>query len=185
MLTSHNLIADWLKDGEIALRNLDFAAHTSLIEAEFFQQHIIPAKAKVLADRLSDTLASVLSTEEGPGDSHSTVLRSWSTKKSQIVEIFELASRIKAKATVRKDWFEMVFYAPGSLFDKDVMEAETMEGDGAMVPFSTASEVKLCLLPSLHVYGHDRMLVDCNNFVRRHSSRRAGATIITKAVVVL
>ena len=99
--------------------------------------------------------------------------------------MFEQALKIKAQTTISKDLFEMVLYSPGTPFDREVMQAETMEGVRVQVPSSTTSTVKLCLLPSLHLYEHDTKLVANNNFLRKIDGRRSAAMKITKAVVVL
>lgn len=179
------VVANWCTDGKIALRNLDFAAHKSLIEEDFFQQHVIPRKATVLADRLSHTLAPFFAREESLEDSHADAFKAWPKEKAHLIEIFDRALRFKANVVVSKDLFEMVLYTPGTPFDKDVMEAETMEGDRAKLPFYETPKVKLCLLPSFHVYDHDRNTVEYNNFIQRDGSQRAGAYKLTKAVVIL
>lgn len=179
------IIADWGIDGDIALRNLDFAAHTSLIEDEFFQSHVIPARASVLADRLIHILIPLFVNPDGLEDPDDEVIRTWSAKRSPLEEAFESALRIKAQATVSKDLFEMVLYSPGTIFDQDVMVSESMDGGRAKLSNCITSRVKLCLLPSLHVYKDDRKLVDLNNFVRRPNDQRSAAIKLTKAVVVL
>jgi hypothetical protein len=42
----------------------------------------------------------------------------------------------------------MALYSPGTPFDKEVMEAETMEGDRMRVLCSNMPSVKLCLVPA-------------------------------------
>jgi hypothetical protein len=167
------------------LRNLDFAAHASLIEEEFFQQHIIPARASVLASRILRTLAPFFVQSESFEDLDDEVIGALSAKRLHLEEVFASALRIKAQATVSKDRFEMVLYGPGTSFDQDAMVPETMDGGRAEISLSITPKVKLCLLPSLHVYEHDGKLVDLNNFVRRPNDQRSAATKLTKAVVVL
>lgn len=156
-----------------------------MIEEEFFQQHVIPAKATVLADRLIHTLSPFFLENHGREDSEGEVPRAWSTKKGHLKKVFESALRIKAQATVSKDTFEMVLFNPGTAFNKDIMGVETMEGGKADISCSSIPLVKLCLLPSLHVYEHNRKLVDYNNFERRSSSQRSAAMVLTNAVVIL
>ena len=167
------------------MRNLDFAAHASLIEDSFFQQHVIPAKAAVLAQRLIHTLTPLFVQVRGLGIAHAEILRAWHAKRLPIEEVFEQTLRIKAQTTISKDLFEMVLYSPGTPFDREVMQAETMEGVPVQVPSSTTSAIKLCLLPSLHLYEHDTKLVTHNNFSRTTDRRRSAAMKITKAVVVV
>jgi hypothetical protein len=166
------------------VRNLDFAAHTSLFQDNFFQQHVIPAKASVLADRLIRTLDPLFA-QKGLEDSDRGAVEEWSNKRERLEDVFEHALRIKAEATVSKDLFEMALYSPGTAFDKEVMEAETMEGDRMRVLCSNMPSVKLCLVPALHVYDHNRKLVGYNNFVQRPSSRKSGPINLTKAIVIL
>lgn len=56
----------------------------------------------------------------------------------RLEEVFKHALRIKAQVTVSKDLFEMALYSPGTPFDKEVMEAETMESDRMRVLFKHA-----------------------------------------------
>lgn len=179
------VVADWMKDGDVALRNLDFAAHASLIEDEFFQRHVIPARASLLADRLIRTLTPLFVNSEVLEDPDDEVIRTWSAKRSPLEEAFESALRIKAQATLSKDLFEMVLYSPGTIFDQDAMVPESMDGGRAKLSNCTTSRVKVCLLPSLHVYEDDRKLVNLNNFVKRPNDQRSTAIKLTKAVVVL
>jgi hypothetical protein len=179
------LVADKIVDGEITLRNLDFAAHTSLIEEEFYQHHIIPARASVLADRILRTLAPLFTSSDGLQDGDGEAPTMWLAKKAPLTEVFENALRIKAQVTVSKDLFEMVLYSPETTFDQDFMVSETMDGGRAKIPSSSTSRVKLCLLPSLHLYKHNRKIVEYNNFIRRPYDRRSAAVRLTKAVVVL
>ena len=78
------------------MRNLDFAAHTSLFQDDFFQQHVIPAKASVLADRLICTFNPLFAQKESLEDSHREVVEEWSNKRMRLEEVFEHALRIKA-----------------------------------------------------------------------------------------
>jgi len=167
------------------LRNLDFAAHQSLIEEDFFQQHVIPRKAKSLADRLSRTLAPLFRRERSLNKSQTNPLRCWSKERPNLIKIFEHALRIKADTVVSKDLFEVVLYTPGTPFQNDVMEAETIEGVQAELSFYKTPTVKLCLLPAFQIHDHDRKLVDYNNFVRSGGNQRSNTYQITKAVVVL
>jgi hypothetical protein len=179
------VIADKIIDGDIALRNLDFAAHTSLIEEEFFQQHVIPARASMLADRILRTLAPLFRSSDGLQDLGGEVPSTWPAKKGALTEVFESALRIKAQVTISKDLFEMVLYSPGTTFDQDVMVSETMEGGRGKISCSTTPRVKLCLLPSLHIYEYNRKIVEYNNFIRRPNDGRSAAAKLTKAVVIL
>lgn len=185
-LNSPGVPANQRADGEIALRNLDFAAHTSLIEEDFFQQHVIPARASVLADRIIRTLAPFFPLPDDVEDiEDAQVISTWSAKRVPLAEVVESALRIKAYVTLSTDLFEMVLYSPSTSFDQEVMMPEAMDGGPAKTPRYSTPKVKLCLLPSLHIYNHDRKMVDLNNFVRRPTTQRSEAFQLTKAIVVL
>jgi len=81
----------------------------------------------------------------------------------RLEEVFEHALQIKAQATVSKDLFEIVLYSLGTPFGKEVTQPETVEGGRMRVPCSTMPNVELCLVPALHVYDHDRKIVEYNN----------------------
>jgi hypothetical protein len=167
------------------LRNLDFAAYQSLIEEDYFQQHVIPRKAKSLAKRLFRTLSPFFRREISLNKSQANTLRCWSKERRNLIKIFEHALRIKADTIVSKDLFEVVLYTPGTPFQKDVMEAETIEGVKAELSSYKTPTVKLCLLPAFQIHDHDRKLADNNNFVRSWGNQRSNTYEITKAVVVL
>jgi hypothetical protein len=172
-------------DGEVALRNLDFAAHKSLIEQHLFQNHIIPQKAIVLADRVTRALSPLTAWDtQLDKEVHINAFEKLSEEKTQLVEVFDQALRLKAKVVVSKNLFEMVMYPPGTPFDKDLMVAESMERHRAQQPFHDVPMVRLCLLPSLHVYEHDRKLVDHTSFIREKTNHRTPLCILNKALVV-
>ena len=102
-----------------------------------------------------------------------------------MIEIFSLALKFKAKIIVGKDLFEMVLYPPKTPFDKAVMLAETMAGDGANLSLYEEPKVKIWLLPSFHVYDSNKKMVEYNSFVRRDDGQRSRAHRLTKATVIL
>src|SRR6266536_993473 len=171
------------------LGNLDFAVHRSLVDDDYFQRHVIPSQASMLADRLSQTLASLFKREESPEKSQAAdVLKTWLKEKPLLTEIFERALRFKANATVSKDRFEAVLYTMETPFDQTVMEGEWMEYGRAQLASHDTSLVKLCILPSIQVYNYETDTVALNNFVQKDGRQRGRVeerTVLTKAAVFL
>jgi hypothetical protein len=143
----------------------------------------------VLADRLSQTLASLFTREESPEKSHTAdILKTWLEEKPLLTEIFERAIRFKANATVSKDCFEAVLYTMETPFDHKVMEGEWMECDRTQLAPHETPLVKLCILPSIQVYNCETDTVALNNFVQkggRQSVKVEERMVLTKAAVFL
>ncbi|GFG09689.1 hypothetical protein IFM5058_04551 [Aspergillus udagawae] len=190
-----------LPDGEVALRNLDFAAHQSLFKGPLFQDNILPRQAESLACRLSKLLSRLFRNDEsvavhsagsygvpsadrfhtwGVGE------RIWISTRDKMIKIFQLALEMKYKFMLSTYQFEAVLYPPRTPFQPEQMKPETMQGSEMTRYASTVHdlEVKLCLLPSLYLWRSDRMRVDSNTFVQRHPSDRDECERLTKAVVV-
>jgi hypothetical protein len=188
-------------DGEVALRNLDFAAHQSLFKGPLFQDNILPRQAESLACRLSKLLSRLFRNDEsvavhsagsygvpsadrfytwGVGE------RIWISTRDKMIKIFQLALEMKYKFMLSTYQFEAVLYPPRTPFLPEQMKPETMQGSEMTTYASTVHdlEVKLCLLPSLYLWRSDRMRVDSNTFVQRHPSDRDECERLTKAVVV-
>jgi hypothetical protein len=180
--------ANWLPDGSIALRNLDFAAHRRLIQGRIFKDHIIPQRAIALACQWSQTLAPILQEDKSRhGDQDYFQLCSpealKKARQANSVKIFEQALRLKADLLVSTYQFEAVLYPPGSVFDNKGMIAEVMAG-GRATP-SQSMEVNLCLLPSLYALKREKKFVEYKNFDRRDSSQWKESERLTEAIVIV
>ncbi|GFF88428.1 hypothetical protein IFM60648_08386 [Aspergillus lentulus] len=190
-----------LPDGEVALRNLDFAAHQSLFDGKLFQDNILPRQAESLACRLSKLLSRIFRNDDsivvhsagsyGVPSVHRFYTwgvgeRIWMSTRDRMIKIFQLALEIKYKFMLSTYQFEAVLYPPGTPFLEEQMEPETAEGSKLTTSASTMRdlEVKLCLLPSLYFWRSDCMRVHGSTFVQRHPSDREERERLTKAVVV-
>jgi hypothetical protein len=189
------------RDGEVALRNLDFAAHQSLFDGTLFQKNILPRQAESLACRQSKLLSRIFRNDDsivvhsagsyGVPSVHRFYTwgvgeRIWMSTRDKMIKIFHLALEIKYKFMLSTYQFEAVLYPPRTPFQKEQMEPETAEGCKLTTSASTMRdlEVKLCLLPSLYFWRSDCMRVNGNTFVQRHPSDREECERLTKAVVV-
>ncbi|EAW21201.1 uncharacterized protein NFIA_063620 [Aspergillus fischeri NRRL 181] len=190
-----------LPDGEVALRNLDFAAHQSLFNGTLFQDNILPRQAESLACRLSKLLSRIFRNDDsivvhsagsyGVPSAHRFYTwgvneRVWMSTRDKMIKIFQLALEIKYKFMLSTYQFEAVLYPPRTPFLAEQMKPETVEGSDLTTSASTMHdlEVKLCLLPSLYFWRSDCMRVNGNTFVQRHPSDREECERLTKAVVV-
>jgi hypothetical protein len=188
-------------DGEVALRNLDFAAHQSLFNGTLFQKNILPRQAESLACRLSKLLSRVFRNDDsivvhsagsyGVPSVHRFYTwgvgeRIWMSTRDKMIKIFQHALEIKYKFMLSTYQFEAVLYPPRAPFLEEQMQPETAEGCRLTTSASTMRdlEVKLCLLPSLYFWRSDCMRVNGNTFVQRHPSDREECERLTKAVVV-
>jgi len=183
--SAQRLAAYKIEDGQIALRNLDFAAHHSIIEQKHFQEYVIPRKVSALADRLLETLASLFAKHKPLDEWKIDVLRKWRKERRRLTEIFDAALKIKLKTLLSKDLFEVVLYPPGTAYSKATMKAENLEEEFADKSSHKKLSVLLSLVPSLGVHVHDRKLVDYNSFAPGNAGQGRKADLITKAVVVV
>lgn len=164
-----------------------------------FRTHIIPRKAEKLAKKLSRTLApffpsSAPDSAQAAFETWGQDEETWKNRKLRLVDIFETSLKLKADSLLNFERYEMVFVSPGTSFDSSTMDAETMDGGRIDTVDRRARQVTLCLHPSILAYtsqtakelGLPSMVtVDSKNFIRRDSNERSGATVVTKAVVVL
>jgi len=117
----------------------------------------------------------------------------WRDRQEYFVKMFTDALTTKARSCLHIEDYEMVIYAPGTVFDPNTMEAEKMDGT------ADASEcdgrlVQICLQAAHFVYArspvpHDGSVSESitprRNFVRRTGNEREGLIPCLNAVVVL
>jgi hypothetical protein len=178
-------VTDRQTDGETALRNLDFAAHTSYIDDHFFQRYFIPQQASKLAKRLCHRLYAFFDHDDGAANGNSDLLGQWTEQEPHLVELFEHSLRLKAQLVVSMHQFEAVLHSPGSPFDKTIMEAEAIQGDNGLLKSPEKAAVRLCLLPSIYVFERNAKLVEYNNFVKGFVGKRREIFNPTKALVIV
>jgi len=169
-------------DGEDVARNLDFAVHHGLVESQYYQHELIPRRAEALVDRLSATLTPLFGLHKPLEEWEEDILNEWDRKRPELHTIFVCALRIKARALVSKDMFEVVFPVPRDKYDPGLMKVEMLsDGDGPM----EQKAVRLCLVPGLRKYTYDRKRVDYNSFSRPGSSSDGPSDLIAKPIVII
>jgi hypothetical protein len=166
-------------DGEDVARNLDFAAHHTLIESEYFQEAIIRRRAEALAGRISATIVPLFGLQKPLALWEVDILTEWNRKRPALEKMFVSALRIKARALVSKDMFEVIFPPQAYKYDLGLMEVEELERDGG------GSLVRLCLVPGLRKYAFDRKLVDYNSFRKPGSGPEGPSDLIAKPIVII
>ncbi|OCL11765.1 hypothetical protein AOQ84DRAFT_361217 [Glonium stellatum] len=171
------------QDGDDAARNLDFAAHHSLIESEYFQQNLISTRAKALAARISAAIAPLFRLKKPLELWDVDIMKKLDQRLPALIDMFKSALRIKTRALVSKDIFEVVLPLQGNHFDQGFMEDEEL--NSVCSPPGEAPLVRLCVVPGLRKYGFDRKLVDYNSFRKPGFESTGQSDVIAKAVVII
>jgi hypothetical protein len=120
-------VADAGADGEDVARNLDFAAHHTLIESEYFQEALIRRRAEALTVRISTTIMPLFGLQKPLALWEVEILTEWNRKRPALEKMFVSALRIKARALVSRDMFEVVFPPQAYKYDRELMEVENLE----------------------------------------------------------
>ena len=186
------------------MRNLDLAAHCSIIKNDHFQKYCIPKKAKKLARRLSKTLAPFfIKDPHHPKQSDLHGFNTWGQEKEEyeerrdiFVNIFTYALKTKANSILNLEEYQMVIYPPGTEFDKATMEVEDMGGIPLRKGNFSGRVVELCIQAAVFSYpkkelGEDvvkfmeEALVKSRNFSHTDSVQREGGTLLVPARVIL
>jgi hypothetical protein len=166
-------------DGEDVARNLDFAAHHTLINNEYFQREIIPMRAAELAKRLRLALDPVLKAEKAYSGWRTDISSLWKPRLAALKYIFEVALRIKTKVLVTQDMFEIVLPAHGDSYDERLMQVENG------LPANKFSRVRLAVAPGLQRFEYNRKMVDYNSFRLPVPMPNLGFDVMKRAMVVL
>jgi hypothetical protein len=166
-------------DGEDVARNLDFAAHHTLINNEYFQRDIIPMRAAELAKRLRLALDPVLEAEKAYSGWRTDISNLWKPRLAALKYIFEFALRIKTKVLVTQDMFEIVLPAHGDSYDERLMQVENG------LPANESSRVLLAVAPGLQRFEYNRQMVDYNSFRLPVPMSNLGFDVMQRAMVVL
>ena len=174
-------------DGATALRNLDYASNTSLLEDEFFQSHIIPQRATFLCRKLVQTLAPLFIECQIADSSRTDSSAAWSPEHNNLCQIFQAALKLKVEAILSSYQYEMVLHAPGTSIDKAAMVVETSDGCEDPSHLSPVSEVLLCVMPALFSFDQQDpdATVDYNSFIRCSEAERSHGSMLFQATVVL
>lgn len=171
-------------DGEDVARNLDFAAHHTLIESKYFQA-LIRRRAEALTVRISTTIMPLFGLQKPLALWEVDILAEWNRKRPALEKMFVSALRIKARALVSKDMFEVVFPPQAHKYNRKLMEVENLERDSGGSLLARTFLVRLCLVPGLRKYAFDRKLVDYNSFRKPGSDPEGPSDPIASPLVII
>jgi hypothetical protein len=195
------IILMYTVDGTLALRNLDLAAFKAKIEKPEFKTMILPKEAQRLAVQLSQTLAPFFTRnprdpEELSWDGFATwgdTMETWKDRQEHLVRVFADSLTTKASSCLNIEDYELVIYAPGTIFDSKTMKAEEMDGTADSRAYD-GRVVQICIQAAVFVHARSPVsdgasvsesIIPTRNFVRRHENERKGAIPSLKALVVL
>ncbi len=161
-----------------------------------FKDYTVPREAKRLANKLSFELAPLfpLSSEASEAAGFETWnedSETWAGRRARFEDAFQLALTLKAQSMLSSYLYEVVLYPPGSAFNNETMEAESMDGCPLQDKDCKDRRVRLCIFGAILAYAREEADwarvkdVDYDNFVNRGEKYRSGAEILTKAIVVL
>lgn len=163
--------------GELALRNIDLAAHQWVINKEkCFEEEFLPRTATKLSERLFNAFGPFM---KNKGNSEGKL-------QLRLKSIFCAALNIKTCGMIGKNMFEFTWPAQNSIFERNSMVEESSEGS-TYNPTSSKQEAKkvmLALVPGLRVYSYDRKLVDYCGFKKGDEEGLGQSSLVAQAVVV-
>ncbi|CZR58312.1 uncharacterized protein PAC_08204 [Phialocephala subalpina] len=160
------------QDGAVALRNLELASYNALINAPRFHK-LMDKEAEDLAASLSKALAPFFARKAE--ESEENLLETWGEEES----------------------YELVYYAPGTVFDPATMDAETIDGAPVDTPAGEGHKVEYCLHVAIQAFTREtvkdtdpvsKATIQSKNFTQGDATRPSGGTaptVLAKAVVVL
>ena len=112
------------------------------------------------------------------------IIKEWQRQRPALKKIFVSALKVKAKALVSKNIFEVIFPVPGRKYDPEHTELERLERDNGRFELGQSPVVQLCLVPGLRKFAFDRKLVDYNSFRRPSTSSAEPGDIIASPLVI-
>lgn len=163
--------------GEQGLRNLDLAAHRSIVQDEDFREIYLSRTATRLAERLFALLSKVSTSDKISGQEDDI--------KKQLENVFFHALTIKYEVTLCKDKFDIIWPASNSVVEGSLMDIYPPDLARAARnrPESEIARVQLAIVPGLQCYTHDRKLVDDSAFLKAGEVRVGNPTWISSAMV--
>jgi hypothetical protein len=156
-----------------------------LIESEYFQEALIRRRAEALTVRISTTIVPLFGLQKPLALWEVDILTEWNRKRPALEKMFVSALRIKARALVSKDMFEVVFPPQAHKYNRELMEVENLERDSGGSLLARTSLVRLCLVPGLRKYAFDRKLVDYNSFRKPGSDPEGPSDPIANPLVII
>ena len=112
------------------------------------------------------------------------IIKEWQRQRPALKKIFVSALKVKTKALVSKDIFEVIFPVPGGKYDPEHTELERLERDNGRFELGQSPVVQLCLVPGLRKFAFDRKLVDYNSFRRPSTSSAEPGDNIASPLVI-
>jgi hypothetical protein len=149
-----------------------------VVTEDHFQKKFLPDTAKKFSKRLLHVLDPFLKIE---GKLEAKV------QFGELLDsIFLKALMIKVYGMIGKDIFEVIWPAHNSVFESCSMVEESSESPryNSNSGSQEAKKVLLVLVPGLHVYSHDRNLVDYDGFTRDDKEVLGNPDVVAHSVVV-
>ncbi|KAF4626499.1 hypothetical protein G7Y89_g11662 [Cudoniella acicularis] len=189
------------QDGAVALRNLELASYHALVNSPRFH-NLTDKEAEDLAASLSKTLAPLFSrnaeeSEENVFETWGEEESVWKARRQRLIAIFKDALKMKAGSLLTPERYELVYYAPGTVFDLATMDVETIDGAPVDAPVEEGHIVEHCLHVAIQAFTREtvkdvdpvsKATIQSKNFTRGDAAQPSGGTaptVLAKAVVVL
>jgi hypothetical protein len=159
-------------------------------------------EAEDLAASLSKTLAPFFArnakeSEENVFETWGEDESLWKARRQRLIAIFKGALKIKADSLLTPERYELVYYAPGTVFNPATMDVETIDGAPVDTPAGEGHRVEHCLHVAIQAFTREtvkdtdpvsKAMVQSKNFTRRDATRPSwgtAPTVVSKAIVVL
>ena len=172
-----------------------------MINAPRFHK-LIDKEAEDLAASLSKTLAPFFArkaeeSEENVFETWGEEESVWKARRQRLIAIFKNALKIKAGSLLTPERYELVYYAPGAVFDPATMDVETIDGAPVDSPAGEGHRVEHCLHVAIQAFTREtvkdtdpvsKATIQSKNFTQGDATRPSGGTaptVLAKAVVVL
>jgi hypothetical protein len=163
---------------------------------------VIDTTAESLATSLSKTLAPFFArnaeeSEENVFETWGEEESVWKARRKRLVDIFKDSLMLKANSLLTPEQYELIRYAPSTIFDPATMDVETIDGAPVDAQAGEGYRVEHCLHVAILAYTREtvkdtdpvsKATIQTKNFTRGGPTRLSGATtptVLAKAVVVL
>jgi len=159
-------------------------------------------EAEDLAASLSKTLAPFFAreaeaSEENAFETWGEEESVWKVRRQRLIAIFKDALKMKADSLLTPERYELVYFAPGTVFDPATMDVETIDGAPVDSPVGEGHRVEHCLHVAIRAFTRKTVkdtdpiseaTVQSKNFTQGNVtllSEGTAPTVLAKAVVVL
>jgi hypothetical protein len=158
--------------------------------------------AESLATSLSKTLAPFFTrnaeeSEENVFETWGEEESVWKARRKRLIAIFKDSLMLKANSLLTPEQYELIRYAPNTVFDPATMDVETIDGAPVNAQAGGGYRVEHCLHVAILAYTREtvkdtdpvsKATIQTKNFTRGEPTRSSGVptpTVLAKAVVVL